>query len=1094
MRTLVELFSVVSVRSVKHPLLQHLKDETVDDDTTKQTDHTHPTSNHDDTNSESDASLISCWSDTSIGGSSDSLSDHTKQGVVIDAYPRRFRGDPMMEEMPRFCLAWEPDQEATSSPPASCFSFVCTDETKRELYASVLRWQLPSGNKEPVFLCLFSRLPFYHIFAEFLTYLYDEHIFGREDVFRAALTQPNPLDYPSLTELRRDTINIIDAALMPPPGKIRITTSFLSEKRQQIRRIYYSIPEADDFPLLQVSFSRVFSSIYYRDFITVMNYALFDHPIALVSNDASLLNECAEAIRGLLYPLQWEYPFFPLLPPSLAVVLESPTPFIAGILPSCVQEATFIETLLIVDLDRHKIIKKPDLPLVPFPQEERMHLEESVKSLLWSSVNGEDHTMSTDSEIEDRPLRELFLSFFNNIVGNIDEFQTTSSHVFDDDQFREQEYIRSRPAGYKMFISALTDTTAFKMLRQRIADNDPFVQLYQDISGIDADNMHQVFKHNKSNDRATLAIDIDVATLDRLRTQDARLRFMLEKVANLIREWTQDIGVQMRLFLLRGWLFEEMGRPLNALQDISCVCETEPRIIDREWILSLIHHLDETQLEFVANMGDVVRKIAGEHNRYSSALRAPRTQIPNQQDSRKKRFQLFHKTTPFLIEHAEKKLHTDKNQIDQKEFSGILMDANIAAQRTAAEKIFDSLSEGEQYVSSEMARTFLERLTQITDVNKRFSDKLRLQDDAVVAVSSLCTNETGALGRLVVTYHRIFFGVSSFTEVVRIPDIKDAAQFQQDIPGRAPLEGIRITVLKNEDLDMYSANGMTFVLLSGQSAICSYIEKLMDAHFQSSPGISIQTNVEESGTLIVVMQALRAMNKKPKITKPRPRRSYLTLPGFISKRRESIDRDPFGFSAAPSELSAQLLQHLIDAFRDHVPDQRFGSNNKKKLNLHLSKVKESRQFQRFLDLAVEVSNVNPLRLGMSREQLISFFVNMHNIIVLHSLVSKGAKSLSNMLSRRSFVTTGSYEFGGFTVNLEEIRNGILLKKKPLRGPNIRLNSICISEPRVLFVLSLCTYSSPPVRILHPHDVDDVLNSAAEEELISSVHLDVFFFF
>lgn len=173
-----------------------------------------------------------------------------------------------------------------------------------------------------------------------------------------------------------------------------------------------------------------------------------------------------------------------------------------------------------------------------------------------------------------------------------------------------------------------------------------------------------------------------------------------------------------------------------------------------------------------------------------------------------------------------------------------------------------------------------------------------------------------------------------------------------------------------------------------------------------------------------------------------------------------------------------------------MPDQRYSTSEKKHLNRLLAEVRDSEQFQKFLDLAAEVTSVNPLRLGMNREQLITFFVNMHNIIVLHSFVSKGAKSLSNILSRRSFLSSGSYELGGFTISLEEIRNSILLKKKPLRGPNIRLNSICICEPRVLFALSLCTYSSPPIRVMHPHSLEDALNSATEEELISSVQLDV----
>lgn len=59
---------------------------------------------------------------------------------------------------------------------------------------------------------------------------------------------------------------------------------------------------------------------------------LYDQKIVLHSKSMKRLSCTSYAIKAIVYPMEYTYPFVPLLPEQMLEYLESPTPYLMGIL------------------------------------------------------------------------------------------------------------------------------------------------------------------------------------------------------------------------------------------------------------------------------------------------------------------------------------------------------------------------------------------------------------------------------------------------------------------------------------------------------------------------------------------------------------------------------------------------------------------------------------------------------------------------------------------------------------------------------------------------------------------------------------------
>lgn len=64
--------------------------------------------------------------------------------------------------------------------------------------------------------------------------------------------------------------------------------------------------------------------------ITLLHLALLEQKIVLHSYRPALLTSIGEAIRSILFPLQWQCTYIPMCPLAFASYLQAPVPFIIG--------------------------------------------------------------------------------------------------------------------------------------------------------------------------------------------------------------------------------------------------------------------------------------------------------------------------------------------------------------------------------------------------------------------------------------------------------------------------------------------------------------------------------------------------------------------------------------------------------------------------------------------------------------------------------------------------------------------------------------------------------------------------------------------
>lgn len=150
-------------------------------------------------------------------------------------------------------------------------------------------------------------------------------------------------------------------------------------------------------------------------------------------------------------------------------------------------------------------------------------------------------------------------------------------------------------------------------------------------------------------------------------------------------------------------------------------------------------------------------------------------------------------------------------------------------------------------------------------------------------------------------------------------------------------------------------------------------------------------------------------------------------------------------------------------------------------------IHSSEEFQRYLRIVEELQRVDVD--GLSREEKLSFFINLYNMMAIHAILTwvypDGA------LDRKKFLGDFKYVVGGCTYSLSAIQNGILRGNqrppynlmKPF-GPKDKRFKVALPfpEPLVHFALVCGARSGPSLRCYSPGNIDQELMEAARDFL------------
>lgn len=192
---------------------------------------------------------------------------------------------------------------------------------------------------------------------------------------------------------------------------------------------------------------------------------------------------------------------------------------------------------------------------------------------------------------------------------------------------------------------------------------------------------------------------------------------------------------------------------------------------------------------------------------------------------------------------------------------------------------------------------------------------------------------------------------------------------------------------------------------------------------------------------------------------------------------------PRGISEVKPKAITEISSRL--RFLSYAILEAYASEDGKHLDYR--SIHGSEEFARYLRITEELQRVELS--DMAREEKLSFFINLYNMMAIHAILVSGHPS--GALERRKFFGDFKYVIGGSTYSLSGIYNGILRGNqrppynliKPFRVNDKRVKvALPYPEPLVHFALVSGTRSGPALRCYSPGSIDQELIESARSFL------------
>ena len=177
--------------------------------------------------------------------------------------------------------------------------------------------------------------------------------------------------------------NLLIELPVPPRGVAKVTY-FLNEEERIITQ-----NKMNELPLLDINLKRIFVDFSVKNIITIYNYIFLESRILFFTKNIEYLNNFIYGLLALLYPFQYQYQIVTILPQINFEIIESPTPFIAGInqtfYDNFFEYHNFIleDSILVVDIDNRKINVINEKSKIPeFPAKYRKSFEKRLQEIV----------------------------------------------------------------------------------------------------------------------------------------------------------------------------------------------------------------------------------------------------------------------------------------------------------------------------------------------------------------------------------------------------------------------------------------------------------------------------------------------------------------------------------------------------------------------------------------------------------------------------------------------------------------------------------------------------------------------------------------
>ncbi|KAF4025339.1 hypothetical protein G4228_017299 [Cervus hanglu yarkandensis] len=397
-----------------------------------------------------------------------------KAGLIFRYPEEDYESFPLSECVPLFCLpmgatieCWDPQ----SKYPLPVFStFVLTASSAEKVYGAAIQFYEPYSRElltekqlmqlgllTPVerkmvsksinsnkCICLLSHWPFFEAFRKFLMFIYKLSVSG-----------PHPLPIEN-----------------------------------------------------GANFSTLLMNLGPENCATLLLFVLLESKILLHSLRPAVLTGVAEAVVAMIFPFQWQCPYIPLCPLSLAAVLSAPLPFIVGVDSRYFDLHDPPQDVVCIDLDTNMLYlsdekksmnwkqlpKKPCKSLIStlkklYPQLFSVHRKTQEGSAIEMTPIEADFSWQKKMTQLEMEIQEAFLRFMASILKGYRTYlrpiteAPSNKATAADSLFDRQGFLKSRDRAYTKFYTLLSKTQIFIRFIEEcsfVSDKDTGLAFFDD--------------------------------------------------------------------------------------------------------------------------------------------------------------------------------------------------------------------------------------------------------------------------------------------------------------------------------------------------------------------------------------------------------------------------------------------------------------------------------------------------------------------------------------------------------------------------------------------------------------------------------------
>ncbi|XP_063151098.1 DENN domain-containing protein 4C isoform X2 [Candoia aspera] len=453
-----------------------------------------------------------------------------KAGLIFRYPEDDYESFPLSESVPLFCLpmgatieCWDPQ---TKYPLPVFSTFVLTGSSAEKVYGAAIQFYEPyaqdlltekqhmqlglltaverkvvttksiNANK---CICLLSHWPFFEAFRKFLMFIYKLSVSG-----------PHPLP------IEKHISHFMHNIPFPSPQRPRILVQLSAHDA-----LILSQPVCTPLPLSGANFSTLLMNLGPENCATLLLFVLLEGKILLHSLCPAVLTGVAEAVAAMIFPFQWQCPYIPLCPLSLATVLSAPVPFIVGVDSRYFDLYEPPQDVVCIDLDTNMVYISDDkksmnwklLPKKPcksllgtlkklHPQLALVHRKTQEGSAVEMKPIEADFSWQKKMTQFEMEIQEAFLRFMAYILKGYRMFlkpitqapsnKTTAA----DSLFDLQGFLKSRDRAYTKFYTALTKTQIFSRFIEEcsfVSDKDTGLAFFDDcVEKVDVDSAEDI--------------------------------------------------------------------------------------------------------------------------------------------------------------------------------------------------------------------------------------------------------------------------------------------------------------------------------------------------------------------------------------------------------------------------------------------------------------------------------------------------------------------------------------------------------------------------------------------------------------------------